>query len=133
MDFPGTIRADAVRGVRLVAVPAGDFNKDAWLHARMSFLRGVENGFAIVRSAHQGFLSVVDAEGRIVSQHRVAPTGVSELVATVPLGPGPTLYTRIGDLFAWFAAAGTLAIALIAMRQGVEQRVRGYARDNGAM
>lgn len=117
MDFPATIRADAARGARLVAVPAGDFTKDAWLHARMSFFRGVENGFAIVRSAHQGLLSVVDAEGRIVSQNKTATTGMSELVATVPLGPGPTLYTRIGDLFASFATAATLAIALFATRK----------------
>jgi len=123
MDFPSTIRADAARGVRLVAVPAGDFTKDAWLHARISFLRGVENGFAMVRSAHQGFLSVVDAQGRIVSQRKTTSTGMNELVATVPLGPGPTLYTRIGDLFAWFATAATLVIALIATRKSSDQRI----------
>ena len=116
MDFPATIRTDAASGARLVAVPAGDFGKDAWLHARMSILRGVENGFAIVRSAHRGFLSVIDAQGRIVTQRRAASSGMSEVVATVPLGPGPTLYTRIGDTFAWIAAAATLVMIFLAMR-----------------
>jgi apolipoprotein N-acyltransferase len=34
----------------------------------------------------------------------------------VPLGPGPTLYTRIGDVFAWACVA--LALGLAAMLLG---------------
>lgn len=115
MDFPATIRADAARGVRLVAVPAGDFGRDAWLHGRMAILRSVENGFAMVRAAHQGLLTASDAEGRLIARRTVAPSGMSELVATVPLGPGPTLYTRIGDLFAWLAIATTLVIGFMTL------------------
>jgi len=33
------------------------------------------------------------------------------LVADVPDGPGPTLYTRIGDVFAWFSIAASLLMA----------------------
>jgi apolipoprotein N-acyltransferase len=32
------------------------------------------------------------------------------LRAAVPLGPGATLYTRIGDLFAWLCVAAALAM-----------------------
>lgn len=117
MDFPDTIRGDAASGVRLAAVPAGDFGTDAWLHGRIAVLRGVENGFAMVRSAHRGLLTVSDAEGRLIARRTAAPSGMSEVVATVPLGSGPTPYTRIGDLFAWMAVAATLAIGLLTLQR----------------
>ncbi|WP_443750638.1 nitrilase-related carbon-nitrogen hydrolase [Asticcacaulis solisilvae] len=118
MDFPATIRADAARGVRLAAVPAGDFGADAWLHARMAVLRGVENGFAMVRAAHRGLLTVNDAQGRLIARRTVSPSGMSMVVATVPLGSGPTLYTRIGDVFAYLTVVVALAIGgLAALRR----------------
>ncbi len=55
MDFERTLRADARQGaIRILAVPANDFVKDDWIHARMAIMRGVENGFAVVRSAFHG-------------------------------------------------------------------------------
>jgi apolipoprotein N-acyltransferase len=72
MDFPRTILADAQYGIRLMGVPAGDFGKDAWLHARMAIMRGVENGFAIVRAANEGLLTASDAEGRVIAQKHSA-------------------------------------------------------------
>lgn len=101
MDFPRTINADAKYGIRLMGVPAGDFGKDAWLHARMAIMRGVENGFAIVRAANEGLLTASDAEGRLIAHKSAASAGMTVLIASLPLGPGPTLYTRIGDTFAW--------------------------------
>ena len=115
MDFPATIRADASQGVRLAAVPAGDFGADAWLHARMAVLRGVENGFAMVRAAHRGLLTVNDAQGRLIARRTVSPSGMSMVVASVPLGAGPTLYTRIGDVFAGLMAVITLGVAALAI------------------
>jgi apolipoprotein N-acyltransferase len=72
MDFPRTVLADAQYGIRSMGVPAGDFGKDAWLHARMAIMRGVENGFAIVRAANDGLLTVRDAEGRVIGQKHSA-------------------------------------------------------------
>jgi apolipoprotein N-acyltransferase len=101
MDYPRTILGDAKYGIRLMAVPAGDFGKDAWLHARMAIMRGVENGFAMVRAANEGLLTASDAEGRLVGRKTAASSGMTVLIADLPLGPGSTLYTRIGDAFAW--------------------------------
>jgi apolipoprotein N-acyltransferase len=125
MDFPRTILGDARYGIRLVGVPAGDFGKDAWLHARMAIMRGVENGFAIVRAADEGLLTVSDAEGRVIVQKRAASSGMTVLVAALPLGPGSTLYTRIGDAFAWcviivFLGIGAFCARPIASRRRTE-------------
>jgi apolipoprotein N-acyltransferase len=111
LDFPRTISADARRGdIRIMAVPANDFGKDGWIHGRMAVMRGVENGFAMVRAAFNGLETVSDAQGRILARADTNAPGMVTLRAAVPLGPGATLYTRIGDLFAWLCVAAALAM-----------------------
>jgi apolipoprotein N-acyltransferase len=123
MDFPDTIRRDAVKGVRLMGEPAGDFGIDGWLHARMSVMRGVEDGFALVRAANDGWVTASDAEGRLIASKVAAPTGLTMIVANLPFGPGPTLYARIGDVFAWLCIAASLGIAAYALR--IASRIGG--------
>jgi apolipoprotein N-acyltransferase len=114
LDFPRTLRADTLNagandGIYLMAVPANDFVADDWIHARIAIMRGVENGFAVVRSAFHGLETVSDGYGRVVARARTYLPGLAMIQADVPPGPGPTLYTRIGDLFAW----GCMLLALV--------------------
>jgi apolipoprotein N-acyltransferase len=127
MDFPNTIRRDAAKGIGLMGVPASDFGMDAWLHARMAVMRGVENGFALVRAANDGLVTASDAEGRLIVRESVATSGMTMIVADLPLGPGPTLYTRIGNAFALSMVFlfGGICGSLIA-------KVRGSRRSPGA-
>ena len=115
MDFPETIRQDARTGLTLVAVPAWDFGTDAWLHARIAIMRGVENGFAVVRAANNGLLTASDAQGRLIARKTVDATHQAWILADLPLGPGPTLYTRIGDVFPWTILALTFVLAAAAL------------------
>ncbi len=115
MDFPRMIRSDAKNGVRLMLVPAADFDDDGWEHARMAIMRSIEDGFAMARAARNGLLTVNDSHGRIVAVARSGKDDIASLVADVPLGPGNTLYLRIGDAFAWFCLALTGALAILAL------------------
>ena len=117
LDFPRTLRSDAQNGIRLMAVPANDFVKDGWIHARMAVLRGVENGFAVVRSAFLGVATASDAQGRVLARATTVQPGMLRLSAEVPLGPGPTLYTRIGDVFAWLCVALALGLAATLLKK----------------
>lgn len=102
MDFPDLARGYA--GVDVMIVPAWDFDVDAWFHSRMAVLRGVENGYSIVRSARNGLLTVSDGYGRVTSQAPSGPQIAYNAVASAR-GLGPTLYSRIGDIFGWFTLA----------------------------
>lgn len=113
MDFPGTIRGDAAQGVRLVGAPAGDMGIDGWQHGIMSVMRGVENGFALVRAAHDGLAFASDAQGRLVAVKKDAPTGLTMIVADLALGPGPTLFTRIGNVFPWLCVLFSLGVGAV--------------------
>jgi apolipoprotein N-acyltransferase len=110
MDFDATVRGTAGHGVRLMIVPANDFGADGWIHARMAVMQGVENGFAVLRSAFNGLETVSDAYGRILASAPTSRAGMVAVTADVPLGPGPTLYTRIGDVFPWLCAAASLVL-----------------------
>jgi apolipoprotein N-acyltransferase len=65
----------------------------------MAVMRGVENGFAIARSAQEGLVTVSDAYGRVLVEQSSArdPMEVQAMAA----GPGATFYTHYGDWFGW--------------------------------
>ena len=119
MDFPGTVRDTAAHGIRLMMVPANDFGRDGWIHARMAIMRGVENGFAVVRAAFNGLATVSDAQGRILGQAPTQSPGMVAVVADVPLGPGPTFYTRWGDIFPVLCllVSGLIGLLLLVCRR----------------
>ncbi|PQP00768.1 hypothetical protein C5614_04165 [Massilia phosphatilytica] len=116
MDFAQDVRLYGRRGVGLMLVPAWDFDRDAYLHGRMAIVRGVENGFALARSASQGLMTLSDAHGRIVAERRTTHAP-GMLVGDLPTGRGGTVYSRIGDAFAQVMVAAWLALlALLAWR-----------------
>ncbi|HEY1978002.1 MAG TPA: hypothetical protein VGG89_15735 [Candidatus Baltobacteraceae bacterium] len=116
MDYPHGVRND-VRGrdINVVFVPALDFSLDVDAHARLAIMRGVEDGFAVVRASRFGLLTVTDANGRVIAS-AASDTGlVRAIVADVPLGPGHSLYLSIGDSFDWLCVAFTLVCAGVGM------------------
>lgn len=111
MDFPRLSRRYGAAGVGLLLIPAWDFARDGWLHDRMAVLRGVENGFSIVRAARDGELTVSDDRGHILAQTSSrAAAPFSRLTARVPVRHDVTLYTLWGDWFAWLNLAALAAV-----------------------
>jgi len=111
MDFPALSRRYGEQSVALMLVPAWDFGADAWLHSRMAVLRGIENGFTVVRSAREGVMTVSNPYGRVTAQ---AASGSDVATLTTAIPPPQhvsTLYVRIGDTFGWFCVA--LSVFLI--------------------
>ena len=116
LDFPATIRRDSQSDVRLLLVPAADFEADGWIHARMAILRGVENGFSMVRAARNGVVSVTDDRGRVLARAKSTAHGIASVMATVPYGAADTLYRRCGDWFAWLCLAFTVVVVVLLRR-----------------
>jgi apolipoprotein N-acyltransferase len=111
MHFASLGRGFGARGAGVMLVPAWDFDDDARMAASMTGLRGVENGYTVVRSARNGLLSVSDPYGRVLAVERSARLPGTTLFATVNVGERlPTIYTRTGDLLGWACVAATLAL-----------------------
>jgi apolipoprotein N-acyltransferase len=112
MDFTQLLRRYGEAGAGVMLVPAWDFVIDRSWHGHIAVMRGVEDGFSIVRSAKNGFLTVSDSRGRIVAEKRSNAAPFATLIADVPVEHWQTLYQRWGDWFAW-VALGLLAWALV--------------------
>src|SRR5262249_1003798 len=86
-------------GAGLVFDPAWDFGADGPLESRVTRLRAVEGGFALVRAAKEGVVTVSDAYGR--ARLAMPTSGTREVVSVVPIaaGSGSTPYARSENLF----------------------------------
>ena len=119
MHFASLGRGFGARDAAVMLVPAWDFHDDAWMAANMTKLRGVENGYAVVRSSRDGLLSVSDPYGRMLAVAESSAYPGTSLFAQVRVGPRvSTIYTRIGDSLGWLCVAGFLAMIVGVWRRG---------------
>lgn len=108
LDFPGYIKNYGEKNAGCLFVPAWDFEKDDWLHARMALLRSVENGCAEVRTARQGRLTINDYCGKVNFEASSAIGKAVTLIGTVSLQHMDTIYDRFGN---WFGLLNAIAAA----------------------
>lgn len=117
LDFTATALDHARLGAALMLVPAWDFDVDAWLHARMATMRGVEGGFAVARSARDGLLTLSDDRGRVLAEvSAVGSDGAVSVVAGLSLRATRTAYRIWGDAFGPACLLLALLLAIRAAR-----------------
>ncbi|MBI5527906.1 MAG: apolipoprotein N-acyltransferase [Deltaproteobacteria bacterium] len=110
--FPEIARSFVQRGANLLV----NLTNDAWYgvssapyqHLSMYVFRAIETGRYVARAANTGISAFVDPYGRILARSEIFTE--DDLTATVPLLAQKTVYTRMGDLFAYAAAAVALAL-----------------------
>lgn len=110
MDFPNLIYQAGKAHADLMFVSANDGRDISPLHTRMAILRGVENGFSVVRATSYGLSTAADYQGRVLASLDDYTTEERLLIADVPTRGVTTLYSQIGDLFAWLCVTGLAVI-----------------------
>jgi apolipoprotein N-acyltransferase len=133
MDFPWLVRQAGRAGADWMLVPARDWKEIDSLHARMAMVRGIENGFAVVRQARGGISMAADRHGRVLARADDAGGHDPPLVVQVPVRGARTVYARVGDVFAWLCMA---ALVLLIVRRrtlkGAPAPSGGAARGGSA-
>jgi apolipoprotein N-acyltransferase len=127
MDYPELARRYGNQQVGLVLAPAWDqgLNVDAAWHGHLSLMRGVEDGFTMVRNAKVGLLTASDDRGRILQEQPTRPDGaLTTMLVTVPVRHVSTLYQKSGDWFAWVDVVALAALLLVWLYK-FKQRSRG--------
>ncbi|MEV6032300.1 hypothetical protein AB0L65_14180 [Nonomuraea sp. NPDC052116] len=132
----GTVRlagADST-GWRLMAAPAADEFGNGRQHSRMGLLRGVETGLSVAWAAQWGTPMISDPWGRVLAERDTEGTRQPFVTAfaDVPSGPGPTVYARFGDWFAWLCLA-LAAAGLVALRSVPRQPGRGVGGQGAVL
>nr|HRC87701.1 carbon-nitrogen hydrolase family protein [Thermoanaerobaculia bacterium] len=120
LDFPLWARRYSQAGARLVLAPAWDFVADGPLHAHMGQMRAIEQGFSLARSAQEGLLAAWDDRLRHRHETPTAAAPDVSLVVDLPLGRGPTLYSRWGDWLAWSSVVASLVLLAASWRRRQE-------------
>ncbi|HEY3269665.1 MAG TPA: nitrilase-related carbon-nitrogen hydrolase [Geothrix sp.] len=116
LDFPQLLAQAGRMKTDILLAPSNDWLAIDPLHTRMATFRAVEQGFNLVRQVHTGMSMAVDYQGRVLAQMDDFGSPDREMTAYVPTHGVRTVYSRIGDAFAWVCLLG-LAILPFAARR----------------
>jgi apolipoprotein N-acyltransferase len=112
MDFPSFIHRLGALKTDIVLVPSYDRERIRPYHTEVGLMRGLENGFSVVRQTNEGTSMAIDGTGRVLARQEYFETSDRLMLADVPTQRLPTPYALLGEWFAY--AAIVLALALVA-------------------
>lgn len=104
MDYPHFI--SQAKNADIMLVPAMDTKKIADYHTRAAFLRGIENGFTVVRQANKGASISADYMGNTLSYQNFFNTDSRIMITDAPTKGKWTFYGFIGEIFLCSVFAG---------------------------
>jgi apolipoprotein N-acyltransferase len=73
-------------------------------------MRGVENGYTLVRAARQGRFTISDYKGNVLSEANCENGKSTSLIANVPVYRINTIYSQWGD---WFGVLSVIVIVVL--------------------
>jgi apolipoprotein N-acyltransferase len=125
LDFPSAVLQAGRDGADILLGPSHDgpfrvMGKEE-LHNEMAVFRAIENGASLVRPADHALSSISDPYGRILAEMPYDPAGNMVMTADVPTQGVTTVYSRIGDAFAYATIVGFLILAITAIVAGRRQ------------
>jgi apolipoprotein N-acyltransferase len=116
--YPDLVRQFVVGGSELLTT----ITNDAWFgstsapyqHFSQASMRAIENGRYLARTANTGISGIVDPYGRVLAQTGIFQPAV--VVSQVRLLNVSTIYTRVGDAFAYASVVVTLVMLVLVRR-----------------
>jgi apolipoprotein N-acyltransferase len=109
--FQALVRQAGRNDVDIMMAPYNDTHPFEQQDAQVSVLRAIENGYSMVRATGIGASLITDYQGRVLARQNYGDGG-GVMLATIPTRGVVTIYSRIGDAFAYLCAAGLVLLAL---------------------
>lgn len=122
MDFPELI--SQANEADIMLVPGFDTKKIADFHTRVSFLRGIENGFSVIRHANKSASISADYMGNTLSYQNYFYTPDRMMISDVPTKGAWTLYGYTGEIFLWLNFAGFAFLLFLVLKKRLKKEVR---------
>ena len=102
-------------GAQILAVSTNDSwftdSRGVWMHHAQSQLRAIETGRYVVRAANTGVSSVINERGEVLES--LAPLQTGYVMETAYLSDRATVYSVIGNVFAYACVAFCAAAVLL--------------------
>jgi apolipoprotein N-acyltransferase len=114
-DFPALLGQAGRLQVDILLDPADDWRGIDPLHTHMASFRAIEQGMNLVRQTRGGLSAAYDYQGRVLATMDHYQTRDHVLISQVPTAGVRTVYSRLGDWFAWLCCAGTVWLAAVAV------------------
>lgn len=114
-DFPQLLSQAGAMKVDLILDPSKDWRAiDPW-HTRMASFRAIEQGVNLIRQTNDGLSATFDYQGRRLAAMDSFQTSNLAMVSQVPTRGVRTIYSLLGDWFAWMCILELLALVIFAL------------------
>lgn len=110
MDFPSYITQAGKKNIDILLVPSSDWKEIDPIHTEMASFRAVENGFSYVRQVQNGYSLSTDYLGHTISSMDFFNTDDKVMISHLPIKGTRTLYSVMGDYFAWICVGSFLVV-----------------------
>ena len=117
MDFHPLLAQAGRMGADMILSPASDWRAIDPRHTEIASYRAIEQGANLVREAKFGLSAAYDYEGHVLARMDEYHAGDLTLVAQVPVRGVRTVYSVLGDWFAWVCVAGFGVLLVMAFRK----------------
>jgi len=117
MDFPSLLHQVRLMHIDIMTVPGNDWKEITPYHTYVASFRAIEQGFNLVRSVSRGLSASFNYKGQVISSQDYFVTNDVILYSDVPMKGQSTLYSIIGDLFAWFCILFFVSISIFIFRK----------------
>lgn len=115
-DFPQSLAQAGALRTDVMLDPSNDWRAiDPW-HTQMAAFRAIEQGFNLIRQTSGGLSAAFDYQGRRLAAMDYYQTSDYAMISEVPTRGVRTIYSRLGDWFAWVCLMG-LAVLTVRSRR----------------
>lgn len=118
-DFPEYIRQAGKDNIDIFLLPSSDWKEIDPVHSKMAVFRTIENGFSIVRQVQEGYSLSTDYLGNTISSMDYYSTDNRVLISYIPIEGVKTVYSLVGDIFAWICIGAFLVILFSKFKQNL--------------
>jgi len=116
-DYPQLVTQAGKLNADIVLNAANDWPEINPWHSRMASFRGIEQGFNQIRAASNGVSEAYDYKGHRLAAMDDSLVDTRSIVAYVPVRGVRTVYSILGDWFAWLCLAGLLTLVLLSLNK----------------
>ena len=113
MDFPILINQVSKMDIDIMLVPANDWPEISPYHTYVASFRAIEHGFNMVRSVYRGLSASFNYKGQILSSQDYFNADNDIFYTAVPIKGHKTVYSKLGDYFAWLCIIYFITISFI--------------------
>jgi apolipoprotein N-acyltransferase len=110
LHFPPLVRQAGEQNADVLIAPYSDIHPWESEDAVTATYRAIENGVSLLRPAGHGTSTIVDYEGRMLATQNYFTNSSGIMLTTIPTRGVRTVYSRIGDLFAYLCVAGLILL-----------------------